>query len=681
MSLDPPKLEEAKQFLKNINLSALLCATTTQVLAQQAAENGAIAESLNAAGLPDAGRLTVTLRALTPMHAARSTSILYATPHDETQRLVPFVEALRARFVGEGWDINNFRLTCRVVETKTRLRFGQELLSEIAIEVAPNCFQVAHKLAEDSVFQKSFTGINLWIRDGRKPREAWEAISEYILSGKFRLDFEKVVSQTPRMIKLGIGSCPLHMFDNDPLDTIEEDQSKLARQAARDVFSRLSSAWWKMARNAITTCSHQNIQPEHLYLGPHDNINAIMPARFLRTILALSTILPNLKVLTLRMLGEIDPAHTPPPTLSPLLTRAPVLRTLEYWGCGVTRRGPDRILEDIPVFPMLTKIMLRSTTITEGSLTKVLGTVGATLKTLNVQGVELRDGVWGAVFSFMRARMCLDGLRFAYICTEDEEISFEKLAERRAFSVGFDDGEYCDGRSWMFDVVSPRRMVGRGGGEGSGKEEWVWVFHWAWNDIICVETAQDNEFILVAFQAPREPPIHYAKRNMGCCGILDEICPVLRAYNHPLILVGSRGRPKPTDCIFPTLPYGKPLGSSEQIFIPSIPTFIQAMWSQQVDYAESKPELARYASWFIRNLTRYLYLEVSPRRHAIVFQIDEPCDAMMEEYVSKYRRKSRIVPLSPEKVVWVQEWDPPEYLSQLPSHHMPAGPGIVERKV
>jgi hypothetical protein len=109
------------------------------------------------------------------------------------------------------------------------------------------------------------------------------------------------------------------------------------------------------------------------------------------------------------------------------------------------------------------------------------------------------------------------------------------------------------------------------------------------------------------------------------------------------------------------------------------------MWSQQVDYAESKPELARNASWFIRNLTRYLYLEVSPRRHAIAFQLDEPYDTMMEEYTSKYRRKPRIVPLSPEKVVQVQEWDPatypPKYLSKLPSHDVPARPDISERKV
>jgi hypothetical protein len=128
-------------------------------------------------------------------------------------------------------------------------------------------------------------------------------------------------------------------------------------------------------------------------------------------------------------------------------------------------------------------------------------------------------------------------------------------------------------------------------------------------------------------------------------------------------------RPKPTDCILPKLPHGKPLGSSEQIFIPSIPTFIQAICSQKVDYAESKPNLACYAPWFIRNLTRYLYLEVSPRWDAIVLQLDDPYYEMMEEYLSKYKRKPRIVSESSEKAVQVQEWDPttypPEVLARL----------------
>jgi hypothetical protein len=144
---------------------------------------------------------------------------------------------------------------------------------------------------------------------------------------------------------------------------------------------------------------------------------------------------------------------------------------------------------------------------------------------------------------------------------------------------------------------------------------------------------------------------------------------------------GPRIRPKLTDCSFPTLPHGKPSGSSEQIFIPSIPNFIQAMWSQQINYAKSKPKLAGNASWFIRNLTRYLYLEVSPRTHAIIFQLDEPCDAMMVEYMAKYPRKPRIVAISSEKVVQVKEWDPttypPKYLSRLPKYHMPAKPSAV----
>lgn len=36
--------------------------------------------------------------------------------------------------------------------------------------------------------------------------------------------------------------------------------------------------------------------------------------------------------------------------------------------------------------------------------------------------------------------------------------------------------------------------------------------------------------------APWELPVHYVYRHLGCCSIIDEICPVFRADNHPLVL-------------------------------------------------------------------------------------------------------------------------------------------------
>ncbi|OAL53586.1 hypothetical protein IQ07DRAFT_608935 [Pyrenochaeta sp. DS3sAY3a] len=133
-------------------------------------------------------------------------------------------------------------------------------------------------------------------------------------------------------------------------------------------------------------------------------------------------------------------------------------------------------------------------------------------------------------------------------------------------------------------------------------------------------------------------------------------------------------RPKPTDCILPTLPHGKPLGSSERIFIPSIPTFIQALWAQHVELADSKPQSASIAKWFIRNLTRYLYLEVSPKRHAIAFQLDNPYDVMMEEYELNYKRKPMVIAYAGHAIevkVWDPSTYPPKILEQLPKHRMP----------
>ncbi|KAF2020346.1 hypothetical protein BU24DRAFT_445598 [Aaosphaeria arxii CBS 175.79] len=268
-------------------------------------------------------------------------------------------------------------------------------------------------------------------------------------------------------------------------------------------------------------------------------------------------------------------------------------------------------------------------------------------------------------------------------------------------------------------------------------------------------------------QSPWEPPLHFVPREMGCCGILDEICPALRAHDHPLILVGkvahrwmgARGftgrniidillrnsqlhsvasdivrtghwrhfntaqelqrfsvdpeleqfTPKNpeveqlldadmvlerTHCdaeqishirLWSEESYQINIDGCSLIEVPDvIPTFLQAMWSHKVQYANSKPGLASNAKWLIENLTRYLYLEVSPRRHAIVFQLDEPYDAMMEDYMSKYKRKPSYA-LTSSRFVRVKRWDPttfpPDALQGWSPRIMPAEPGITENQV
>ncbi|KAJ4368783.1 hypothetical protein N0V83_005865 [Neocucurbitaria cava] len=97
MSLDQTKLEEAKQYLQDLNLHSLLRDISMQKLAEQAAEDGTIAENFcSGVQMPDSDALTINLESLVPMQAPHKTSILYAEPRDKTQRLGVFAEEVRS---------------------------------------------------------------------------------------------------------------------------------------------------------------------------------------------------------------------------------------------------------------------------------------------------------------------------------------------------------------------------------------------------------------------------------------------------------------------------------------------------------------------------------------------------------------------------------------------------------
>ncbi|KAF1836874.1 hypothetical protein BDW02DRAFT_566644 [Decorospora gaudefroyi] len=109
MSLSPEELQEATLYLQDLNLHTLLRDITHRRIAEKAAEDGTVAENLNAAAMPDTDALTVTLESLVPMQTPSKTSILYAEPRDASQRLTGFAEAVRAAFAERGWVVDDAR--------------------------------------------------------------------------------------------------------------------------------------------------------------------------------------------------------------------------------------------------------------------------------------------------------------------------------------------------------------------------------------------------------------------------------------------------------------------------------------------------------------------------------------------------------------------------------------------
>ena len=120
MSLSARELEEAKQYLQDLDLHILLRDITHRCIAEKAAEDGEIAENLNAAAMPDTDALTVTLESLVPMQAPHKTSILYAEPRDMSQRLESFALTLREQFAEKGFlveDTRPLRLHATIMNT------------------------------------------------------------------------------------------------------------------------------------------------------------------------------------------------------------------------------------------------------------------------------------------------------------------------------------------------------------------------------------------------------------------------------------------------------------------------------------------------------------------------------------------------------------------------------------
>ncbi|USP81010.1 hypothetical protein yc1106_08284 [Curvularia clavata] len=109
MSLNPRELEEAKQYLEDLDLHNLLRDITHRRIAEKAAEQGEIGENLTPASMPDTDAMYLNLEALVPMQAPHKTSILYAEPRDPSLRLPLFALALREQFTEKGFMVPDTR--------------------------------------------------------------------------------------------------------------------------------------------------------------------------------------------------------------------------------------------------------------------------------------------------------------------------------------------------------------------------------------------------------------------------------------------------------------------------------------------------------------------------------------------------------------------------------------------
>jgi activating signal cointegrator complex subunit 1 len=109
MSLDADALQNATQYLQDFHLQNLLRDISARIVAEKAAEQGTVAENLNAAAFPNMQALSIDLNGLQPMQKPSQTSILFAEPRDGEDRLYTFSSELREQFAKAGFLVEDKR--------------------------------------------------------------------------------------------------------------------------------------------------------------------------------------------------------------------------------------------------------------------------------------------------------------------------------------------------------------------------------------------------------------------------------------------------------------------------------------------------------------------------------------------------------------------------------------------
>jgi hypothetical protein len=132
---------------------------------------------------------------------------------------------------------------------------------------------------------------------------------------------------------------------------------------------------------------------------------------------------------------------------------------------------------------------------------------------------------------------------------------------------------------------------------------------------------------------------------------------------HPDTKVSNPASAHPNAIFFSSLPRGKSAANAHCIHIPALPAYIDALVYHVTYYKATKPGLWALSSWQLRNLTRYLYLELDHQQLPLLIEMEEY--EFMESYLKRFVRKPRFVYRVDEKgefeATRVREWDPESY--------------------
>jgi len=116
----------------------------------------------------------------------------------------------------------------------------------------------------------------------------------------------------------------------------------------------------------------------------------------------------------------------------------------------------------------------------------------------------------------------------------------------------------------------------------------------------------------------------------------------------------------PNAIFFPGLLRGKSASHPNPILVPNLTTYLDSLIYHAIHYKTKKPGLWAVSLWQLKNLTRYLYLELDHQQLPLLIELEEY--EFTEAYLGRYVRKPRFVYRRDEKgefeATRVREWDP-----------------------
>jgi hypothetical protein len=323
--------------------------------------------------------------------------------------------------------LRNLRLSCRTMQMKTRVLFGQEHFSQLLVLAKPQGRpKLLGYILLDEIFRHSITRIHICVVDDDARSwnlNDWEVAYQSVLERVFKAGFRRLMQRAPRIAELTMSS--------------PEVQSE-----ATDSIRALIDVFWSTLVGDILSVVFTTPGLRLTYLGIGSQWGTSTPLKVLTDIPKDSMKVSELKVLRLDNAREemstqsssASESSAPAQTFGDFLTLLPKIEKIYYHSVQPASTYPvlSYISDRPPKPPTLSSLALLNISTTETALVEGLQGLCSTLRGLTLGDVKLTSGTWRPVFGFLHR-----GLSLGYVhlhdltTTENEHVLFDAIVRDR----------------------------------------------------------------------------------------------------------------------------------------------------------------------------------------------------------------------------------------------------------